>query len=345
MFPGVSGGSSHRSRGRFLSLGLGLCPPPTLPVVLCRPQASRLTSKLPACDPFQSQARLSSWAASSGQAISGFRQSQGDTSLPPRRLLHLAFLSGAGRVPEKPCREGVRGCGGVGVARGGSGDWLLQGQARTQGDRLPPTAAWGPWGGLSLGLPPASHAVRSGCVCPHPPRGPEAPASGGGRGSGSAPRRKSSAPPARLSFPGAVLALPLALTLPSGVHSRRPAPRRLPPSGGQEWSVCCENPGPGEQRVACQAGTSEVLGQLPSWAPGWPLPAPAPATLGPFAERSREQAGPHHVSAQRAVLGAAVCHLRAPVCSRRTQSPTSGLTALAEDAPVLCSQTFPRFYF
>lgn len=80
--------------------------------------------------------------------------------------------------------------------------------------------------------PLASHAVRSGCVCPHPPRGPEAPASGGGRGSGSAPRRKSSAPPARLSFPGAVLALPLALTLPSGVHSRRPAPRRLPPSGG-----------------------------------------------------------------------------------------------------------------
>lgn len=122
-------------------------------------------------------------------------------------------------------------------------------------------------------------------------------------------------------------------------------PRRLPPSGGWGWSVCCENPGPGEQRVARQAGTSEVLGQLPGWAPGWPLPAPAPATLGPFAERSREQAGPRHISAQRAVLGAAVCHLRAPVCSRRTQSPTSGLTALAEDAPVLCSQTFPRFYF
>lgn len=182
-------------------------------------------------------------------------------------------------------------------------------------------------------------------MCPHPPRGPEAPASGGGRGSGSAPRRKSSAPPARLSFLGAVSALPLALTLPSGVHSRRPAPRRLPPSRGWGWSVCCENPGPGEQRVARQAGTSEVLGQLPSWAPGWPLPAPAPAPLGPFAERSREQAGPRHISAQRAVLGAAVCHLRAPVCSRRTQSPTSGLTALAEDAPVLCSQTFPRFYF
>lgn len=193
--------------------------------------------------------------------------------------------------------------------------------------------------------PLASHAVRSGCVCPHPLRGPEAPASGSGRGSGSAPRRKSSAPPARLSFPGAVLALPLALTLPSGVHSRRPAPRRLPPSGGRGWSVCCENPGPGEQRVACQAGTSEVLGQPPSRAPGWPLPAPAPATLGPFAERSREQAGPHHISAQRAVLGAAVCQLRAPVCSRRTQSPTSGLTALAEDAPRPLLTNIPSILF
>lgn len=185
-------------------------------------------------------------------------------------------------------------------------------------------------------------------LCPYHPCWPEAPAScRPGSWSPPLPGRKQSTPPARLFFPdvvgcGTVLALPLVFMLPSShLPTAPPHPEGCHfgvEGGGQgaEGAVCCENPGLGEQCEACQPGTSEILGQLPSYPPS--LCRAEPRSLRraePGAGRSSS-----HISAQGAVLAAAECYLRESVCLRCTQSPTSRLTAFWKALLVLPSQTF-----
>lgn len=175
------------------------------------------------------------------------------------------------------------------------GDWLPRGQAGAQGALG--RAVSGPALGWPCGRVRLRPTTRPGLK----------PQRAAAVGAGARPGRGGNAAPLLPDCSSRVRCWPCPWCsrchLALSAAAQPPAGCRLPGRRVGGGAACCENPGLGEQRVASQAGTSEILGQLPRWGPGWPLRAPVRASLGPFAERSRSRQVPALISAQGAVSG------------------------------------------